>query len=152
VAHPEAALQLGALIEELVREASIERPAKIAEYALVRSGILRALLGAPDRSESLAAVRALLSLFEDLSRREHDAQLDRALALVQLYEEREMRLSGRGAGDETRVKVLTAHASKGREFRRVLIPRTTESAWSTRSRAEHFHVPGVLSGSAELED
>lgn len=152
LADSESAQKLGFLIEELAREATVERPAKIAEYALARSGILASMLKAADRTESLAAVRALLSLFEDLSRREHGAQLDRALGLVQLYEEREMSLSGRGSADETRVKILTAHASKGREFRRVFIPRATESAWSTRSRAEHFHVPGVLSGSAELED
>lgn len=152
VASTENAQALGSLIEGLAREAAIERPAMVAESALARSGILAAMLAAPDRAESLGAVRALLTLFEDLARREHGAQLPRALELVALYEEREMSLSGRVFTDETRVKVMTVHGAKGREFRRVFIPRATESAWSTRSRAEHFHLPDVLSGSAELED
>ncbi len=152
VANVENALALGRVLEELAREASVERPAKVAEMALARSGLLPRMLAAPDRAESLGAVRALLSLFEDLSRREHGAQLPRALALVALYEEREMSLSGRVFTDDTRVRVMTVHGAKGREFRRVFIPRATESAWSTRSRSEHFQLPDVLSGSAELED
>lgn len=152
LASAENALALGALLEELAREASVERPAKVAELALARSGLLPLMLRAEDRAEALGAVRALLSLFEDLARREHGAQLPRALQLVSLYEEREMSLSGRVFADDTRVKVMTVHGSKGREFRRVFIPRATESAWSTRSRSEHFQLPDVLSGSAELED
>ncbi len=152
VNSPENAIALGTLIEELAREASIERPAVVAEHALIRSGILKALLGSSDRAEGLGAVRSLLSLFEDLVRREHTAQLPRALELVTLYEEREMSLSGRVFSDETRVKIMTVHGAKGREFRRVFIPRVTESVWSTRARAEHFHLPDILSGSAGLED
>jgi len=152
IASVENALALGNLIEELSREAAIERPAKVADLALRHSGLLPAMLKATDRAEALGAVRALLSLFEDLARREHGAQLPRALALIALYEEREMSLSGRVFTDETRVKVMTVHGAKGREFQRVFIPRATESAWSTRARSEHFHLPDILSGSAELED
>ncbi len=32
------------------------------------------------------------------------------------------------------------------------MPMLTESAWSTRARAEHFHLPDILSGSNEIED
>ncbi len=152
ISSEEAALALGALIEKLVRLASVERPAVVAEEALRLSGLLPRMLAAHDRAESLASVRALLSMFEDLARREHDALLPRALALVDLYEERGMTLSGRVFEDETRVKVMTAHKAKGREFSQVFIPRATESAWSTRARPEHFHLPDILSGSAELED
>lgn len=152
VCDTEAAQNLGSTIERLARMASVERPAVVAEEALKVSGLLGRMLVAHDRAESLGAVRALLDLFEDLARREHGAQLLRALELVQLYDTRGMRLSGRVFSDDTRVKVMTVHASKGREFRRVYIPRTTESAWSTKSRAEHFHLPDILSGSAELED
>lgn len=152
VANVENARSLGSCLEELARLASVERPAEVAEAALRKSGLLTAILAADDQADALGAIRALLSLFEDLARREHDAQLPRALELVSLYEEREMHLSGRVYTDDTRVKVMTVHGAKGREFRRVFIPRVTESAWSTRSRPEHFHLPDILSGSAELED
>lgn len=152
IADAEKALALGTLIEDLAREATVERPAAVAQSALTRSGILAAMLRAPDRAEALAAVRGLLEMLEDLARREHGAGLDRALGLIALYRERGIRLKNQGAGDETRVKLMTVHASKGREFRRVFVPRASESAWSTRARSEHFHLPDVLSGSAELED
>lgn len=152
VSDTASALALGAIIEKLARMATIERPAVVAGEALRDSGILPVILAAPDRAESLAAVRALLNLFDDLASREHDAQLGRALELVELYAERGMQLAGPVIEDETRVKVMTVHRAKGREFRYVFVPRLTESAWSTRSRPEHFHLPDILSGSAELED
>ncbi|MDB5264505.1 MAG: UvrD/REP helicase, helicase / ATP-dependent helicase PcrA [Parcubacteria group bacterium] len=147
-----AALALGALIEQLVRVATIERPAVVAEEALRLSGILPRILGAPDRAESLAAIRALLRTLEDLSRREHDAMLARSLQILDLYEERNISLTGDVTEAPGKVKVMTVHKAKGREFLYTFIPRLTESSWSTRSRPEHFHLPDILSGSAELED
>jgi DNA helicase-2/ATP-dependent DNA helicase PcrA len=148
----ETAVMLGASIEELAKLASFERPAGVAERALQISGLLPLALSAPDRAEALAAIRGLLLALEDLSRREHGALLPRALELLDLYKERGISLPGRGAEDETRVKVMTVHKSKGREFELVYIPLLTSQAWSTRARAEHFELPGVLSGSNELED
>jgi DNA helicase II / ATP-dependent DNA helicase PcrA len=152
VRDTEAAARLGASIEELARLASYERPAAIAERALQLSGLLPRSLTSPDRAEALAAIRGLLLAFEDLSRREHGALLPRALKLLDLYEARGMSLPGRGGQDDTRVKVMTVHRSKGREFAQVFIPLLTSNAWSTRARPEHFDLPGVLSGSNELED
>lgn len=148
----ETARGVAGTITTLVRLAALERPAVVAEEAIRVSGILPRLLSAADRSESLASVRALLRTFEDLSRREHGAQLPRALELLSLMDVRGIRLPGRAVEDDTRVKVMTVHASKGREFAQVFIPLATERAWSTRSRAEYFHLPDILSGSAELED
>lgn len=149
---PDTARTVAQTLTGLVRLAALERPAVVAEEVIRVSGILPRLLSAPDRSESLASVRALLRTFEDLARREHGAQLPRALELLDLMEVRGIRLSGRGLEDATRVKVMTVHASKGREFAHVFIPLATERVWSTRSRAEYFHLPDILSGSAELED
>ena len=152
VRDTELAKQMGAHIEELSRMASFERPAAVAERALQISGLLPKVLVTGDRSESLAAVRGLLYAFEDLSRREHGALLSRALELIDLYIARGISLPGRGTEDETRVKVMTVHKSKGREFTQVFIPMLTSNAWSTRARPEHFHLPDILSGANELED
>ncbi len=152
VADSAAAKALGASLEDLSRMASFERPAAAADRALQLSGLLPRVLAADDRAESLAAIRGLLGAFEDLSRREHGALLPRALELLDLYAARGIALSGRGGEDGTRVKVMTVHRSKGREFACVYLPRLTARAWSTRARAEHFHLPDILSGSSELED
>jgi DNA helicase-2/ATP-dependent DNA helicase PcrA len=147
-----AAEKLAVALGLLIETASFERPAVIAEEALRASGLLPKMLAASDRTECLAAVRSLLRMFEDLARREHDVPLSRALELIRLYEDRGIQLSMSGGESEARVKIMTAHRAKGREFGQVFIPRLTESAWSTRSRAEHFYVPDILSGAAELED
>jgi DNA helicase-2/ATP-dependent DNA helicase PcrA len=139
-------------VTELATKASVERPAMVAESALGASGLLNAILAAPDRAESLAAIRAFLTMLESLSEREHDALLPRALELVTLYQDRGLLLPA--AIDEAagRVKLMTVHRAKGREFRYVFLPHLTEGAWSTRARAEHFYVPDILSGANELED
>lgn len=152
VADVEGAQKLGALIEKLARVASIERPAEVATEALRESGLLQKALAASDRSEALAAIRGLLLAFEELSAREHDALLPRALQMLDVYAERGIALPGRDREDETRVKVMTVHKSKGREFEYVFLPFITSQAWSTRARAEHFELPDVLSGANGLED
>lgn len=147
-----AARKLFEKVTELGTKASIERPAVVAEEALGASGLLNAVLTAGDRAESLAAIRAFLTMLENLSEREHDALLPRALELVSLYLERGLLLPAAISEASGRVKLMTVHRAKGREFRYVFLPRLTESAWSTRTRAEHFYVPDILSGSNELED
>ncbi len=148
----EAAKKLRAAIDELTHEASLERPAVVAKDAMRASGILGVVLTASDRSESLAAIRAFLTMFEDLSEREHGALLPRALELVALYHARNIQLPAAAYEATGQVKLMTVHRAKGREFPYVFMPRLTDSAWSTRARAEHFYVPGVLNGSNELED
>ncbi|MDB4992551.1 MAG: UvrD/REP helicase, helicase / ATP-dependent helicase PcrA [Parcubacteria group bacterium] len=152
IADIEGAQKLGASIEELSRMASFERPATVADRALQISGLLPLILAAPDRAESLGAIRGLLLALEDLSRREHDALLLRALTLLDLYAERGISLPGRGGEDETRVKVMTVHKSKGREFAQVFLPNLTSRSWSTRAHPEHFQVSDVLSGENSTED
>jgi DNA helicase II / ATP-dependent DNA helicase PcrA len=152
VSDAEKALNLAGVLGDLSRKAGVERPAGVAAEALRASGILTSILNSHDREESLAAVRALMHTLEELVRREHGALLPRALELLDLHEERGIALSPRGDADTTRVQVMTVHRSKGREFERVFMPLLTESAWSTKSRPEHFHLPDILSGSVELED
>lgn len=148
----EELMEAGNLISGLVSKASVERPAMVAQSALAHSGLMSLALAAPDRTTSLGALRALLNAFEDLSRREHDALLPRALEVMARLEARGVRLPSDGEELAGAVRLMTVHRSKGREYRRVFIPLLTARAWSTRNRASHFELPGVLSGSAQLED
>ena len=74
-------------------------------------------------------MRAFFALLEDMSSREHDALLPRALALFTLYEERHISLKGREEESMSvgRVRLMTIHKAKGREFRFVFVPRLTEA-------------------------
>ncbi len=166
----EHAGKLRAFLDSLGRIASHERPAQVAQAALygarslsvdgahgelsesdtTTTGIMDAVLMAIDREESLAAIRALLHSFEELSQREHAALLPRALELLALHEARNIPLTAASTDFPGLVRVMTVHKSKGREFAHVFIPRLTERAWSTRSRAEHFYLPDVLSNAHEF--
>jgi DNA helicase II / ATP-dependent DNA helicase PcrA len=154
VGDVETARKVFNTLQTLGEKASTERPAIMAEEAFKSSGLLDAMLQSPNREHSFGAIRAFFALLEEISSREHDALLPRALQLLTLYEERGIPLKGKE--DESllagRVKLMTVHRSKGREFQHVFVPRLTEAAWSTRNRPEHFHLPDILSGATELED
>ena len=150
----DAAKKVFATLQTLAEHASNERPAVIAEEALKLSGLLEAMLESPHKERSFGAIRSFFDLLEEISSREHAALLPRALQLLTLYEERGIPLKGQedeglAAG---KVKIMTVHKAKGREFRYVFVPRLTESAWSTRNRPEYFYLPDILSGATELED
>jgi DNA helicase-2/ATP-dependent DNA helicase PcrA len=148
----EKAVALRATLDELSRLASLERPATVASAALQASGLMDALLRADDREQSLAAVRELIHSFEELSQREHDALVPRALALIALHQERGIALTKTSEEMPGRVRVMTVHRAKGKEFEYVYVPRLTDRAWSTRNRPEYFHLPDILTGAVELED
>ncbi len=152
VGDAEKALALKVTLDDLSRQASVERPAGVSTAALGVSGLLNAALVADDRIEALAAIRALITSFDELSRREHDALLPRALELLQLHKERNLPLVKTSADIPGLVRVMTVHRAKGREFEHVFVPRLTDRAWSIRNRPEHFYLPDILSGSVELED
>lgn len=152
VSNPATVQQAGAHLAMLASRAAVERPAVIAEAALARSGLMALALAAPDRNSSLGALRALLNALEDMSRREHDALLPRALETLDRLEARGVRLASQADEPAGAARLMTVHRAKGREFRRVFIPRLSSRAWSTKGKATHFELPGVLSGSVELED
>lgn len=152
IRSPKAFLNACAVLTKLIKQATVDRPAAVAEAALARSGLMHLALAASDRSSSLGAIRALLNAFEDLSRREHDALLPRALETLARLEARGLRLPSAAEELSGAVRVMTAHRAKGREFSHVFIPLLTSRAWSARGRASHFELPGVLSGSDQLED
>lgn len=152
VRDPSGLLAAGSLISALAQQAAVERPAAVAQAALARSGLMALALAAPDRPASLGALRGLLNALEDLSRREHDALLPRALSVLARLEERGIRLQAHAEEAGGAVRAMTVHRAKGREFRRVCIPLATARAWSVKGRAGHFELPGVLSGGEERED
>ena len=149
-----AAKQVFSTLQTLSEKASMDRPAEVAEEAFQLSGLLDAVLQAPARTRSFGALRAFFDLLEEISSHEHGALLPRVLELLTLYEERGIPLKGQE--DETlstgKVRIMTVHRAKGREFKHVFVPRLTESAWSTRNRPEFFHLPDILTGATELED
>jgi len=149
----EEARAFGARLSSWARLASYDTPAAVAQEALIHSGLLARALAAPDRADALSALRGLMNALDDISRREHGALLPRALELVALYQERHIELPGSGGAEDTlHVKVMTVHRAKGREFAQVFLPLLTANVWSSRARAEYFHLPDILSGGNELED
>ncbi len=140
------------LINHLAHVSTVERPAVVADMAMRSSGILDMALHATDSEESLGALRALIRMFDELSEREHDALLPRALAQIELAKER--CISSRSLFLElaSRVKVMTVHRAKGSEFSFVYIPRFTDKIWNGSARASNFYVPDIFTTESGYED
>ena len=140
------------LIDRLAHVSVVERPAVVVDMAMRSSGILAEALNAPDSEESLSALRALMRMFDELSAREHDALLPRALTQIELAIERGISPKSSFLESVNHVKVMTVHRAKGREFSFVYIPRFTDKVWSGGAHANNFYMPDIFTTESGYED
>ncbi len=144
--------ELYKLIDHLAHVSAVERPAIVADIALRSSGILDSALNASDSEESLSALRSLMRMFDELSAREHDALLPRALAQIELAKERGISPKSSFLESSNHVKVMTVHRAKGKEFSFVYIPRFTDQIWNGAVRANNFYLPDIFTTESGYED
>ncbi len=140
------------LIDHLTHISAVERPAVVVDEAMRASGILDSALHASDSEESLSALRALIHMFDELSAREHDALLPRALAQIKLAKERGISPKSSFLESIGQVKVMTVHKAKGREFSFVYVPRFTDKIWNGSKRSSDFYLPDIFTADSGYED
>lgn len=110
------------------------------EHIAHSSGFLRVLQDAPDHSEKLEEYRALWTAAEGLGALK--ASYAGLMERIHLIEEYGLGL-GRSSGtiEPGRVRLMTAHRSKGLEFNRVYVVGATENVWE--GSRSHDDFPGI---------
>lgn len=118
-----------------------ELPHDTVAYLLRESGFLAYLEGT-DPLEGGRVVRRLYDEIEELVRKKEVAHLESLLSAFRLRE-----LYGLGLTapfldlEHDAVQVMTAHKSKGLEFRYVYIPHLSDNIWGTKRKQNHFKLP-----------
>jgi len=141
VEHIEQALRIMTVFEEARKREIKEGPHRVLEYVLKESGFLEHII-AEDPFESARIVRRLYDEIEELVERNEVATLRDVHTLLEKRKEYRLPLSAPYIGSESHaVKILTAHASKGREYDVVFVPHVADSVWGGRTKRTYFTIP-----------
>jgi DNA helicase-2/ATP-dependent DNA helicase PcrA len=125
------------------KRASTNRGAGEAfEMVVYQSGFIEAVLNHPSATEKLAKLHALFDLLKSFIERRKNYTLDDFFAYLDLMEEHGLAIKStdtvRPAG---RVRLMTAHRSKGLEFEYVFIMNAVDRKWGSRFHREAIKLP-----------
>jgi DNA helicase II / ATP-dependent DNA helicase PcrA len=167
--QPEKLLQVSDfLILMLSQYANLSLPVFV-ERAINRSGLLRNILDGEQRQEQLQVLFAFTSFLEKETERNPRLSLSRLLEILKSMDANRigLRIADYGLRNgpstppqseirnpQSAIHLLTAHSSKGLEFRRVFLLDCVKDNWepNKRSGGQQFSFPDTLTLSGEEDD
>jgi len=122
------------------------------EMIVYQSGFIQAVLNHPSATEKLAKLHALFDLLKSFIERRKDYTLDDFFGYLDLMEEHDISIRGKDAVRlPGRVRLMTAHGSKGLEFDYVFIMNAVDRKWGSRSHKESIKLPTkIYRGAKEI--
>jgi DNA helicase-2/ATP-dependent DNA helicase PcrA len=125
------------------------------EKIVYESGFIQAVLNHPTATDKLAKLHALFDLLKSFIERQKNYTLDDFFTYLDLMEEHDIAIRGKDAVRlPGRVRLMTAHGSKGLEFDYVFIMSAVDRKWGGRSRKESIKLPTKIyrAAAAAAED
>jgi DNA helicase-2/ATP-dependent DNA helicase PcrA len=112
------------------------------EKIVYESGFIQAVLNHPSATEKLAKLHALFDLLKSFIERQKNYTLDDFFTYLDLMEEHDIAIRGKDTVHlPGRVRLMTAHGSKGLEFDHVFIMNAVDRKWGSRSHKESIKLP-----------
>jgi len=133
------------------RSASQPTAGAALEAIVSESGLLSAIVASPEAPETLARLHVLYDMLRSRVLRDRDCTLAQFTDHLRFLRDRGIVLnSGAGQLMPGRVRVMTAHKSKGLEFDYVYIIDAVDGHWGSRQRRQLIRLPGMeVSGDDE---
>jgi DNA helicase-2/ATP-dependent DNA helicase PcrA len=129
-------------LSEWKRASKNRGAAEAFEMIVYQSGFIEAVLNHPSATEKLAKLHALFDLLKSFIERQKNYTLDDFFAYLDLMEEHEIAIRGKDTVRlPGRVRLMTAHGSKGQEFEYVFIMNAVDRKWGSRSHKESIKLP-----------
>jgi DNA helicase-2/ATP-dependent DNA helicase PcrA len=129
-------------LSEWKRAAKNRGAGEAFEKIVYESGFIQAMLKHPSATEKLAKLHALFDLLKSFIERQKNYTLDDFFTYLDLMEEHDIAIRGKDAVRlPGRVRLMTAHGSKGLEFDHVFIMSAVDRKWGGRSRKESIKLP-----------
>lgn len=149
-------LPFGKLFDSLLHWQQLSRRESLpilAERIFRESALLDEILCLTDFGEHLAHVRGFLRTLGTLLERNHSASLVEVMEWIERHEVHGIAVHPEGrTSREHVVSLMTAHRSKGLEYRFVFVTGVTNGEWGNRKRPQYFHLPGILGSDHDLDD
>lgn len=123
------------------------------EHIVRESGFLPKILSAPGAPEKLRKLHAIFDQAKALVERKRNASLEDLFRTLDLMAEHGLSLKSASAERTPgRVRLMTAHKSKGREFDCVFVTNAASGVWDGARRAEHIRLPASVYGALEAAE
>lgn len=122
------------------------------EAIVSESGLLAAVIASPDAPDTLARLHTLYDSLRNRIRREREYTLAQFAAHLAFLRTRGIMLStSSGLPMPGRVRVMTAHKSKGLEFDYAYIINAVDGHWGSRTRRQLIRLPSMEPGGDDEE-
>jgi DNA helicase-2/ATP-dependent DNA helicase PcrA len=109
------------------------------------SGFLVAIMGTPSASQKLAKLHTLFELLKSLVENRKNYTLKEFFAYLDLIQEQGVSLKSADTPRVPgRIRLMTAHKSKGQEFDHVFIMNAVDGKWGSRYKHEHIILPPAI--------
>ena len=116
--------------------------ADVFESVVRESGFLASLLNNVSATEKIAKLHALFDILKSSVERQRNYTLDDFFAYLALMEKHNVAIKNKEvAGIPGRVRLMTAHRSKGLEFAYVFIMNAADRTWGSRFHREAIKLP-----------
>ncbi len=129
------------MLEEFSVYAQNESAVKFFEKLIYKTGILESILHSPSSLERLSAIERLFNELKTKSLTKKNYRIIDFVDYLTLIETYNTGLSGKLSPIEKGVNLMTAHGSKGLEFKHVFIPHSTNKNWDKSRNVEFFYFP-----------
>ncbi|MBI3632015.1 MAG: ATP-dependent helicase, partial [Candidatus Vogelbacteria bacterium] len=150
--NPDEAVRVTNLISKWGKEGHNVSPAQLVSDIARESGIVSQMTKFGDAEIKLSKFAMLISYLENYTRSKRGARIDDLVDLLKLVDEYNMlEVDSRGIATD-KVKLCTAHKSKGLEFDYVYIVGAVEGVWSGSRSHSDFKLPGIVAISKDDEE
>jgi len=126
------------------------------EAIITGSGIMKEIMKHSDMFVKIEKITEFYNHIRDFAEKKRGAMFDDFMSHLATMESYGMTVAGKKpTSSEGKVRLMTAHRSKGQEFETVYIVRAIDGLWGNKRRPEKLRLPYKvysLSGRAEEED
>jgi DNA helicase-2/ATP-dependent DNA helicase PcrA len=132
---PEGMKKASKVLEKLIGEVANVTLQELFEHCIRDTGILASVLAGPDKIGQMQVLTALFEFIKEETRRDPDLRLEQLIQVIDLMKENGLPLPlTRVTGSDKSVNLLTAHGSKGLEFKYVFFAGVNASIWEKKRR------------------
>lgn len=140
--------QINAWYEKLAKFKTLaagEEVALVFETIVRESGLLAAILAQDDNVEKIDKINALFDEVQTLIEKKRDAQLSDFMDYLEMLDKHEIKLKKNNEGVRPgRVRLMTAHGSKGLEFDYVYLVYVNDRHWGNKNHRDLISLPSQI--------
>ena len=143
---PQAMKNFSKMIENLIADVSNVTLQSLFEKVICNAGVLGYIMKHDQKIKLMQILTALFDFIKDETSRKPDLTLAELISIIDLMQKEGLPLSMlQSLGSDSGVNLLTAHGSKGLEFKHVFVAGVNSSLWEKkRKQAAAFKIPDTV--------